>query len=122
MSNLGGLEILTIMIIALIVLGPTKLPEAARQVGRVVNELRKVSGGFQREMREAMNETLEAEARARGEQHTPPTARPVPPASSPTPIESTSAAGADAAPSPDGKPEAGSADAESTDPAAHPDG
>lgn len=66
-SNIGGLEVLFVMVVALIVLGPTKLPEAARQVGRFVNEVRRVSSGFQREFREAVQEPIiEAEARARG--------------------------------------------------------
>ena len=56
MGNLGGMEVLVILIVALIVLGPTKLPEAARQVGRAVNEIRRVSSGFQRELREALEE------------------------------------------------------------------
>ena len=58
MGNLGGGEMLVIFFVALIVLGPNKLPDAARQVGRAVNEIRRVSGGFQREMREAMNEPM----------------------------------------------------------------
>ncbi|MDG1366242.1 MAG: twin-arginine translocase TatA/TatE family subunit [Acidimicrobiales bacterium] len=58
MGNLGSGELLVIFFVALIVLGPNKLPEAARQVGRAVNEIRRISGGFQREMREAMMEPL----------------------------------------------------------------
>lgn len=66
-SNIGGLEVLFVMIVALIVLGPTKLPEAARQVGRFVNEIRRISSGFQKEFREAVQDPItEAEARARG--------------------------------------------------------
>ena len=60
MGNLGSGELLVIFFVALIVLGPTKLPEAARQIGRAINEVRRVSGGFQREMREAMKEPIEA--------------------------------------------------------------
>lgn len=60
MGNLGSGELLVIFFVALIVLGPNKLPEAARQVGRAVNELRRISGGFQREMREAMNAPAQA--------------------------------------------------------------
>lgn len=67
MGNLGGMEILVILLVALIVLGPTKLPEAARQVGKAVNELRRLSSGFQRELRDALEEPLEAGARARGD-------------------------------------------------------
>jgi sec-independent protein translocase protein TatB len=67
MSNLGGLEILMILVVALIVLGPTKLPDAARQVGKAVTEIRRISSGFQKEFREAIHDpTIEAEARARG--------------------------------------------------------
>ena len=54
MGNLGGGEILVILLVALLVLGPTKLPEAARQVGKAVAEFRRVSGGFQRELRAAL--------------------------------------------------------------------
>ncbi len=58
MGNLGAMEVLVIFLVALIVLGPTKLPEAARQVGKAVNEVRRLSGGFQKEMREALQEPL----------------------------------------------------------------
>jgi sec-independent protein translocase protein TatB len=67
MWNVGGAEILVVLVVALIVLGPTKLPEAARQIGAFVTEFRRVSGGFQRELREAIQDPMiEAEARARG--------------------------------------------------------
>jgi Tat protein translocase TatB subunit len=56
MFNVGGGEILVILLVALIVLGPQRLPEAARTVGKVMGDLRKVSSGFQNEMRSAMNE------------------------------------------------------------------
>jgi sec-independent protein translocase protein TatB len=54
MGNLGGGEVLVIMLVALLVLGPAKLPDAARQLGKAVAEFRKVSGGFQRELRDAL--------------------------------------------------------------------
>lgn len=63
MGNLGGAELLVIFLVGLVVLGPTKLPEAARQIGRAVNELRRVSGGFQQELRDALHEPV-AETRA----------------------------------------------------------
>ena len=65
MGNLGSGELLVIFFVALLVLGPNKLPDAARQVGRAVNELRRVSGGFQREMREAMQEPMRAAEQAK---------------------------------------------------------
>ena len=43
MGNVGGGEILVILLVALIFLGPEKLPEVARQMGKVVGEIRKVT-------------------------------------------------------------------------------
>jgi sec-independent protein translocase protein TatA len=40
LSAPGPLELLVILVIALIVLGPKKLPETARSVGRGMRELR----------------------------------------------------------------------------------
>lgn len=54
MGSVGAPEILVILIVALLVLGPNRLPEAARQVGRVMAEMRRISAGFQAEMRDAM--------------------------------------------------------------------
>jgi sec-independent protein translocase protein TatB len=54
--NVGTPELLLILLIALIVLGPSKLPDAARQVGRAMAELRRLSSGFQAELRDAMQE------------------------------------------------------------------
>ena len=46
MPNVGPLEIVIVLIIALIVLGPKKLPEAARSLGRGWRELRDSMSGF----------------------------------------------------------------------------
>jgi sec-independent protein translocase protein TatB len=53
MFNVGGPEVLVILLVALIALGPAQLPEAARKVGRAMNEVRKVSTNFQRELTSA---------------------------------------------------------------------
>jgi len=58
-GNLGGGELLVILLVALIVLGPTKLPVAVRQVGRVLGELRRISAGFQQELRDAAEPLME---------------------------------------------------------------
>lgn len=56
MGNLGSGEILLVMLVALLVLGPTRLPGAARQVGKAVSEFRRVTSGLQTEMRDAISE------------------------------------------------------------------
>jgi sec-independent protein translocase protein TatB len=55
MFNIGGAELLAILVIALIVLGPQRLPDAARQVGKVMGDLRRLSTGFQDEMKQALD-------------------------------------------------------------------
>lgn len=52
MFNVGGGEIIVILLLALIVLGPDKLPDAAKKVGKVVGDLRRLSDGFKQEMRQ----------------------------------------------------------------------
>ena len=55
MFNVGTGELAFIFVLALIVLGPDKLPEAARKAGYYLAEFRKLSGGFQQEFRDAMD-------------------------------------------------------------------
>jgi sec-independent protein translocase protein TatB len=57
MFNIGGGELLVIVLIALIVLGPQRLPDAMRTVGRVVGEVRRISSGFQQELRDAFEDS-----------------------------------------------------------------
>ncbi len=57
MFNVGGGEMLVIFLLALLVLGPDKLPESARKIGRVLTELRRMSQGFQDEVRSAIDIT-----------------------------------------------------------------
>jgi Tat protein translocase TatB subunit len=83
MLNLGTGELLVIFLVALIVLGPNKLPDAARQMGRMVAELRRLSTGFQDEMRAAMQEPTPTlpPLPPHAERQTPPVAeKPVEPA------------------------------------------
>jgi len=53
-TSLGPAELLVVLIVALIVLGPKKLPEAGRQVGKAIAEVRKWSQGFQDEIKNVM--------------------------------------------------------------------
>ena len=58
MFNLSGSEIVVILLLALIVLGPEKLPEAIRRFARVYGEIRKMSNGFQSEFKNAFDEPM----------------------------------------------------------------
>lgn len=66
MFNVGGPELIVIGLVALVVLGPDKLPGALRQLGSFLGELRRISSGFQTDLRAAIDE---AERDATAEQH-----------------------------------------------------
>jgi sec-independent protein translocase protein TatB len=59
MFNIGTGELVVIALIALIVLGPDKLPQAARQLGHYTSEARKIANGFRAEMKSAMDEVAD---------------------------------------------------------------
>lgn len=84
MPNLGPMEILVVLMVALIVLGPKRLPEAGRQVGRAVAEVRRWSNSMQAEVRAVLDEDVEA----------PP---PAPWNSEPTPTVETPSSGSESA-------------------------
>jgi sec-independent protein translocase protein TatA len=50
-SSLGPAEIMVILLVALIVLGPQKLPNAARQVGKTIAEVKRWSKVVQDDIR-----------------------------------------------------------------------
>jgi sec-independent protein translocase protein TatB len=56
-TSLGPAEILVILIVALIVLGPDRLPKAARQLGKAVGEVRRWSSNVQDDLRGALDGT-----------------------------------------------------------------
>jgi sec-independent protein translocase protein TatA len=49
MVNVGPLELIVVLIIALIVLGPQRLPEVARSVGKGMREFRSAISGESRD-------------------------------------------------------------------------
>lgn len=48
MFGIGGTELLVILVIALVVLGPKSVPQIARTLGKAMGEFRRVSTEFQR--------------------------------------------------------------------------
>ena len=56
MPSLGPMEVMAILVVALLVLGPKKLPEAGRQVGKALAEFRRWSHEVQGDVRSAMSD------------------------------------------------------------------
>jgi len=56
--NLSGSEIVVILLLALVVLGPEKLPDAIRRAGRTYAELKKMGNSFQAEMKSVLDEPM----------------------------------------------------------------
>jgi sec-independent protein translocase protein TatB len=56
--NIQGSELIFLLLVALIVLGPEKLPDAIRKAGRAYAEFKKMANGFQGELRQALDEPM----------------------------------------------------------------
>jgi Tat protein translocase TatB subunit len=56
--NLSGSEIFFLLLIGLVVLGPEKLPEAMRKAGRLYQEVRKITGGIQSDLRSSFEDPV----------------------------------------------------------------
>ena len=83
-TSLGPAEILVILVVALVVLGPKRLPEAGRQIGRFVSEVRHWSSAVQAEISNVID--LEGEPQPPAPAPAaPPLATPAQPPSLPTP-------------------------------------
>ena len=58
MFNIQGSELVFLLLIALLVLGPEKLPDAIRKFTKTYAEFKKVAGGFQGELRSVLDEPM----------------------------------------------------------------
>jgi sec-independent protein translocase protein TatB len=56
--NLQGSEIIVILLLALVVLGPEKLPDAIRKFSQTYGEIKKMGTGFQSELKSALDEPM----------------------------------------------------------------
>jgi len=56
MPSLGPAEILVILVIALLVFGPNKMPDIAKQVGKGFREFRRVQQHLKSELRDVVSE------------------------------------------------------------------
>jgi sec-independent protein translocase protein TatA len=76
MFNVGPTELMVILILALIVFGPKKLPEMGKSIGKGLSEFRKAQMDIKREITQGLNETP-AEQNASTPASTPATGTPV---------------------------------------------
>jgi sec-independent protein translocase protein TatA len=90
-GSIGMPELIIILVIALIIFGPRKLPELGRSLGRSINEFKKASN----ELRSTLEEEIRIE-----EQHekTTAAASATPPAATPPPVDATTVSRATTAP------------------------
>lgn len=56
MPSLGPAEILVVLVIALLVFGPNKMPDIARQVGKGLREFKRVQQHLKSELRDVVSE------------------------------------------------------------------
>ncbi len=61
MFNIGPEELLLILVIALVFIGPKKLPDMARQIGKGLREFRNLSTNARRELMDNVSFDLNAE-------------------------------------------------------------
>jgi TatA/E family protein of Tat protein translocase len=57
--NIGPTELIVILIVALIVFGPKRLPEIGRTLGRSLNEFRRASNDLRRELEMEVDQTAQ---------------------------------------------------------------
>ena len=59
MGSIGTAEVIVVLVAALLILGPQRLPGAARQVGKAITEFRRMANGLQDDVKAAFTEDQE---------------------------------------------------------------
>ncbi len=68
MANLGMADSLILMVMALVVFGPRRLPQIGRQIGKLMYEFRKASNDFKYQMEEELRLSEDADRRKKEEE------------------------------------------------------
>lgn len=58
MFNFSGSEVIFLLILGLVILGPEKLPGVLRKAGRLYGEFKRVTGDAQSELRQALDQPI----------------------------------------------------------------
>jgi sec-independent protein translocase protein TatB len=91
-ANLGMADSLILMVMALVVFGPRRLPQIGRQIGKLMYEFRKASNDFKFQMEEELRSAEEADRLKKDEERRRTLALAAPPAQGPgTPANADSA-------------------------------
>ncbi len=109
--NIGPLELVIVLVIALLVIGPKRLPEMGNSIGKTIREFRKASS----DVSDAVS--LEPEAKPAAQQASASTAPPASTTSGPADSASSSSAADNTAAPPAPTEAAPAATAEAEDPA-----
>jgi len=67
-ANLGMADSLILMVLALVVFGPRRLPEIGRKIGKLMYEFRKASNDFKFQMEEELRSAEDADRRKKEEE------------------------------------------------------
>src|SRR6516164_3468579 len=68
LASLGMADSLILMVLALVVFGPRRLPQIGRQIGKLMFEFRKASNDFKFQMEEELRLSEEADRRTKEEE------------------------------------------------------
>ncbi|NLW44200.1 MAG: twin-arginine translocase TatA/TatE family subunit [Syntrophomonadaceae bacterium] len=55
MGNIGPWELILVLVIALIIFGPGKLPEVARSIGKGINEFKRATNEVKQQVQDAVS-------------------------------------------------------------------
>jgi sec-independent protein translocase protein TatB len=75
-ASLGMWDSLILMVMALVVFGPRRMPEIGRQIGKLMYELRKASSDFKFQIEEELRNTEEADRQKKDAERLPALAPP----------------------------------------------
>jgi sec-independent protein translocase protein TatB len=69
LGTISMVDSVILMVMALVVFGPRRLPQIGRQIGKLMYEFRKASNDFKFQMEEELRQSEEAERRRKEEEH-----------------------------------------------------